>query len=311
MILALLQAPVSREGTNRPDSTGEIRLVAPPELSAAAAALADYAAIPQQWLGLGEVDVTPLTLVVVPNADGFARWSQGRVPRWGAGMTIPSRRLVVIRLDAGPAFKTLQHELAHLAFHTRITTRVPLWLSEGYAALAAGEHGRVDALQLNLAVALGRVPDLRELDGALRGGTGAAGPAYALAADAVADIARRHPTGSLTPFLARLQAGEAFGAALQASTGLDPDAFDARWRRAVRGRYNLGIWAMTGGAWLVVVAVLWVAVALRRARDAPRRRALDVGWPMPPPEEAQTPDNGLMTTGLEEGHALDRTEPDR
>jgi hypothetical protein len=226
-------------------------------------------------------------------------------------MTLPSRRLVVIRFDAGPPIQTLQHELAHMALHTRIATRVPLWFSEGYAALAAGEHGRLDALQLNLAVAMGRIPDLRELDGALRGGPADAGPAYALAADAVADIARRHPTGSLTPLLGRLEAGESFGTALVAVTGLDPDSFDERWRRAVRGRYNLGIWAITGGAWLVVVLVLWVAVAIRRARDAPRRLALDIGWPLPPPDEVTLADDGSMTTGLEDRHPLDPREVGR
>ena len=311
LILALLQAPLVGQGQERPDSAGEIRVMASRELSAAASSMADIAAEPREWLGLGLVDVTPLTLVVVPDVAGFSRWSQGRVPQWGAGMTVPSRRLVVIRFDAGPPLKTLRHELAHLAFHTRIATRVPLWFSEGYAALAAGEHGRLDALQLNLSVALGRVPDLRELDAALRGGSGDAGPAYALAADAVADIARRHPTGTLTPILARLQAGESFSAALEASTGLDPDSFDERWRRAVRGRYNLGIWTVTGGAWLVVVLVLWVAAALRRARDAPRRLALDDGWPAPPPEDAEETDNGMMTTGLEDGNALDPRHSDR
>jgi hypothetical protein len=295
----------------RAESAGEIRLVAPAELADAASTMADLAAQPRDWLGLGEVDVTPLTLVVVPDVDGFARWSRGRVPRWGAGMTVPSRRLIVVRWDAGPPLKTLRHELAHMAFHTRVKVRVPLWFSEGYAALASGEHGRLDALQLNLAVALGRVPDLRELDAALRGGSGDAAPAYALAADAVADIGRRHPTGSLTPLLTRLAAGEPFDAALVASTGLDPDGFDERWGRAVRGRYNLGIWTVTGGAWLVVVLVLWVAAALRRARDAPRRLALDVGWPLPPPEEADLADNEMMTKGLEDGDALDPRESGR
>ena len=127
----------------------------------------------------------------------------------------------------------------------------------------------------------------------------------------MADIGRRHPTGSLAPLLSRLTAGESFDAALVASTGLDPDAFDERWGKAVRGRYNLGIWTVTGGAWLVVVMVLWVAAALRRARDAPRRLALDVGWPMPPPEELESADNGKMTKGLEDGDALDPRESGR
>jgi len=259
-------------------------------------------------VGLGEVDLTPLTLVLVADAEGFSRWSQGRVPRWGAGLTVPSRRLVVIRFDAGTPIKTLRHELAHLALHTAVPVRVPLWFSEGYAAVAAGEHGRLDGLQLNLAVALGRVPGLRELDGALRGTASDAGAAYALAADAVLEVGRRHPSGSLEPLLTRLRAGEGFDAALVASTGLAPDRFDERWQRAVRRRYNLGIWTLTGGAWVVVVLVLAVLLSARRRRDAPRRAALDEGWVLPPPEELEptvTGDIVSMTTGLIPAQRLD------
>ena len=166
-------------------------------------ALADEARTRRDWLGVGPIDLAPMTIVVVPDADEFARWSRGRVPRWGAGLTVPSRRLIVIRVDAGRPFSTLRHELAHLALHTRVPTRVPLWFAEGYAALAAGEHGRLNSLQLNLAVAVGRVPGLGELDAALRGSTADAGTGYALAASAVAEIARRHPTGELAPMIDR------------------------------------------------------------------------------------------------------------
>jgi hypothetical protein len=276
--------------------------------------MADLAAEPHEWLGLGAVDVTPLTLVVVPDADGFERWSQGRVPRWGAGLTVPARRLVVIRFDAGAPLKTLRHELAHLAFHTRVPVRVPLWFSEGYAAVAAGEHGRLDALQLNLTVALGRIPGLRELDAALRGSSGDAGAAYALSADAVNEVARRHPGGSLQPLLDRLAAGVGFEAALEAGTGLDLETFDERWLRAVRGRYNIGIWAITGGAWGLLVLILAALVALRRQRDAPRRAALDEGWVIPPESESDQGDSphiDSMTTGLSPGYSLDRPDDDR
>jgi hypothetical protein len=284
-----------------------VSVVAPEALLPLAHALADEARTPRRWLGLDTVDVTPLTLVLVEDARAFAEWAQGRVPAWGAGLAVPGRRLVVIRRDAADPFKTLRHELAHIALHSRIRGRVPLWFSEGYAALAAGEHGRLDALQLNLAVALNRVPTLDGVDAALRGSTADAGVAYALAADAVAEVARRHPTRSLAPVLTRLGAGEGFGAALLASTGLDPDGFDERWRRAVRGRYNLGIWALTGGAWLLLAGVLAFLAAIRRRRDAPRRAALDEGWIIPV-EEGPSPvglNDGRMTTGLGDPHTLD------
>ncbi len=292
-----------------PDAdSGQVLVIAPEALQRLGASLGDYAGTPRQWLGLGEVELTPMTLVLVADADGFARWSRGRVPRWGAGLTVPGRRLVVIRVNAGDPEQTLRHELAHLAFYTRIHTRVPLWFSEGYAALAAGEHGRLDALQLNLAVALGRVPSLERLDLALRGAAGDAGPAYALAASAVADIARRHPSGSLEPLLDRLIAGESFAEALVASTGLEPPDFGEKWYLDVRHQYNLGVWLVTGGAWTVLAFLLGFLVMYRRQQDQSRRMALDTGWSVPPDDGPVSEDDVSMTTSDQSGNPLDHPE---
>lgn len=288
---------------------GEVLVVAPPELDQLGATLGDFAGEAHDWLGLGPVDLTPLTLVLVADEAGFAEWSRGRVPSWGAGLTVPSRRLVVVRVNAGNPHQTLRHELAHLALHSRIRSRVPLWFSEGYAALASGEHGRLDALQLNLAVALGRVPSLPRLDAALRGGAADAGPAYALAASAVADIARRHPTGSLAPILQRMEQGEPFAEALLAATGLDPLGFGDRWYLDIRRRYNIGVWAVAGGAWVLVTLVLAFLLALRRQRDRTRRAALDHGWPLPPPDEdVLSVDDDSMTTVQSGPDQLDHPE---
>jgi hypothetical protein len=94
---------------------------------------------------------------------------------------------------------------------------------------------------------------------------------------------------------------------LLASTGLDLDRFGERWQRAVRGRYNLGIWTLTGGAWLFLAGVLAFLAALRRRRDAPRRAALDTGWVIEDDAEDEFRQNdGTMTTGLGDPHTLDR-----
>jgi len=288
--------------------SGQVLVIAPEQLQKLGATLGDRAGTPRGWLGLGEVELTPMTLVLVANADGFARWSRGRVPRWGAGLTVPGRRLVVIRVNAGNPEQILRHELAHLAFSTRIHERVPLWFSEGYAALAAGEHGRLDALQLNLAVALGKIPSLEQLDAALRGSAGDAGPAYALAASAVADIARRHPSGSLAPMLERLEDGVPFRDALLASTGLEPLDFGEQWYLDIRHRYNLGVWLVTGGAWAMLAFAMVFLVVYRRQRDIPRRLALDVGWPPPPDGGMMTADDVSMTTSDQSDDPLDRPE---
>jgi hypothetical protein len=283
-----------------------VSVLAEPGQIGLATALAEAAEPSREWYGLGRVDLTPMTLVVTADADAFARWSGGRLPRWGAGMTLASRRLVVIRADAGDPFGTLRHELAHLALHTVVPGRVPLWFAEGYAVVAAQEHGRLAALQLNLTVALGRVPSLRQLDADLRGASNDAAAAYALAGSAVAELQRRHPTNSLEPLLNRLRDGVAFEEAVLASTGLDLERFDEVWHRAVRRRYNLGVWTATGGAWVILALLLGVAAGWRRHADAPRRAALDEGWTLPPDDdEMMTPDDGSMTTVTEARETLD------
>jgi hypothetical protein len=232
------------------------------------------------WLGLGRVTSGPLRLMLAKDQPTFARWTHGAVPPWSAGAAWPDRGVIVLRLDLGDPFETLHHELAHIALHHQISGRVPRWFDEGYAVVAAGELGRLSGLRLDLAVATGDVPSLRELDGALVGEGVGAEEAYALAGSAVLAIAQLHPSGRLDPFLAAMQSGSTFEGAM-AAQGLTPDQFETEWHRLLKRQYNLGIWFLTGGAWVVLAVVLSIGVLWRRHLDAPRRAALNVGWALP------------------------------
>jgi hypothetical protein len=159
---------------------------------------------------------------------------------------------------------------------------VPLWFDEGYAGYAAGEWERYLALEVNLAVARGALPALDALDAALRGNVGEVEAAYALAISAVAELARRNPSGTLEPLLARLSAGEDFDAAVLATTGLTPGRFEESWQRATRRRYGLATWLLAGGGWLVVALAVLGLVRFRRRADRVRRAALDEGWEVEP-----------------------------
>ena len=143
--------------------------------------------------------------------------------------------------------------------------------------------------ELNLAVVRGGVPDLRALDGALRGPATTADAAYALAVSAVTELARRNPSASLNPLMGRLIRGEDFEAAVLATTGLTLSQFDIEWRRTVRRRYSLITWLLAGGGWGIVVLSMWLLVRLRRKADLPRRAALDEGWDIEP-EPTGTPE---------------------
>lgn len=248
-----------------------------PDLSLAIG-LAEEAGAARVWYGLGRREPGPLRLIVVRGGGPLDSMMRGRGPSWGAGFALPGVRTIVIRADAGDPHRILQHELAHLALHQAVRVRVPLWFDEGYAAVAAGEWDRLDLLQLNLSVARGAVPGFFELDRALRANESTAQTAYALAASAVLMLARRHPDHSLSPLLTRLEAGEGFDDAVLATTGSRPAQFEVEWRKDVRSRYGLAVWAIAGGFWLIVSgAVIW-GYWYRRRRDGPRRLALDQGW---------------------------------
>ena len=268
---------------------GQVTVVTWPGQRSLGIDLARRAGRPTEWPGLGLRTPGPLQLIVVPTGRQLDSLSSGRAPAWGAAVALPGSRMILLRADRDDLYGTLRHELAHLALHQAVQGRVPLWFDEGYASWAAGEWGRLDVLDLNLAVVRGAVPDLRDLDGALRGSASTADAAYALAVSAVTELARRNPSRSLTPLLQRLEAGEDFEAAVLATSGLTMSQFDTQWRLKVRRRYSLVTWLLAGGGWGVLAFSMWALVRIRRRADLPRRAALDEGWVIPP-ETTDTPE---------------------
>jgi hypothetical protein len=261
---------------------GQVTVVAWPAQRNLAIDLARQAGRPAEWPGLGLRTPAALQLIVVPDGRTLDSLSSGRAPAWGAAVALPGARTILLRADRTDLYGTLRHELAHLALHQAVKGRVPLWFDEGYASWAAGEWERLGVLDLNLAVVRGAVPDLRSLDGALRGSATSADAAYALAVSAVTELARRNPSRSLTPLLQRLEAGEDFGAAVLATTGLPMSQFDTEWRRTVRQRYSIATWLLAGGGWGLLAFTMWALVRIRRRADLPRRAALDKDWEIPP-----------------------------
>ncbi len=241
-------------------------------------ALAESAEQPREWYGLGRQTPGPFLLVLVRDTEEMRRVTGGRGPTWGAGVTLPRSRTIVIRVDAGNPRRTFQHELAHLILSQSVRGRVPLWFAEGYAVVAAGEWGRSDILRLNLNLVRGRIPSLNALDGSLRDQPETARAAYALAGSAIITLARKHPEGTLTPLLTRLQEGMPFRQAVRATTGLSVDRFDEVWQRDIRRRYGVVVWLAAGGVWMVVAIWLLLARWVRRRGDQQRREALDQGW---------------------------------
>lgn len=271
---------------------GQVTVVAAPSHRALAVSLAERAEHPVDWPGLGRRATPPFTLVLAEDSTELARLTRGRAPGWGAGVAFPTSRTIFLRADLPDLDRTLRHEVAHLVLRQAVRTRTPLWFDEGYAAWASGELERFTVLELNLAVAAGRLPTLPQLDAMLRSSAATADLAYALAASAVLELSRRPPEGALERVVAGLVPGETFYSVLERTTGLSESGFERVWHRGLRRRYSLFTWVAAGGLWLLVaVAVVGVGWN-RRRRDAPRRAALDEGWP--PPEEPELPDAGTV-----------------
>ena len=264
----------------------QVTAVAWPQQLALATDLARRASQTTEWPGLGRRLPGPLQLILVPNGRVLDSLTHGKAPAWGAAVAIPEERTILLRADVDDIYGTLRHELAHVALHEAVRVRVPLWFDEGYAAWAAGEWDRLGTLELNLAVVRGEIPDLAGLDGALRGSATTADVAYALAASAVTELARRNPSGSLTPLLQRLERGQDFEVSVLETTGLTLSRFEGEWQLHLRHRYGLANWLLAGGGWGAIALFLWVLVRLRRRADRDRRAALDEGWELPPESTA-------------------------
>lgn len=246
---------------------------------AAAAVLAEFADRAGPWPGIPVVAKRPIRVFLAPDQRRFDSLTAGRLPEWGAGAAFPASNTIVVNLSTGDPARVLRHELAHLALH-RAVRHVPRWFDEGYAARAAREWDRLDALQVNWALLRGAVPSLRELDRYLLvGGPAQTGAAYALSTTAVLLLERMGGERGLEPLIAALRRTIDFDQALRASYRVTLGQFEEQWRRDLRRRYGwllvLTSFSAFWGVMGVLLAVLW---AWRRRRDRARRAALDEGW---------------------------------
>lgn len=273
-------------------NVGRVTAVAWPGQESIALALAGQADDAAGFPGIGALPSRPVRLILAPSRHLYDSLTRGRLPHWSEGAAFPEQNTVVL-LTVGPPGRlagSLRHELAHLAlrWHTGGGRRAPLWFEEGYAAVAAGEWDRLDALRLNVQIARGVRMNLDDVERALRGARGDAATGYALAATAVLLLHRWGGARGLDPLLANLPQAETFDAALRTTYHVTLDDFEARWQRDVRSRYGWVSWAGAMGMfWAAIGGLLVALVVLRRRRDRAKRAALGEGELLDEQEMAQ------------------------
>ncbi len=247
---------------------------------AAATVLAEMADDAGPWPGITRGSDRPLRIILTETEERFDSVTRGRLPDWGGGAAFPASNTIVIKLE-GNVRRVLLHELAHLALHSAVR-RVPLWFDEGYAARAADEWGRLQALRVNWALLTGRTPTLQQLDGDLRAGSARAEAAYALATTAVVLLERFGGERGLEPLIGNLAETADFDGALRITYQVTLGQFEDMWRQELRRRYG---WVLLFGSlsvfWSVLGLVLLSLWWWRRKRYEGRRAALDEGWEVP------------------------------
>jgi len=271
---------------------GRVTAVAWPGQEALAVAIAETADRARDFPGIGALPDRPMRIVLAPTRAIYDSLTRGRLPLWSEGAAFPDAGTIVLLSD-GPTVQptnALRHELAHLALRWEVGRRAPLWFEEGYAAVAAREWGRLDALALNWQVARGMRMNLDDVDRALRGARGDAEAGYALAATAVLLLQRWGGERGLEPLLTNLARAESFDAALRATYHVTEGDFELRWQKDVGSRYGWFSWATAMGFfWLAIGSLLVALVMLRRRRDRAKRVAL---------EEQERKDEGQMLDEL-------------
>ena len=220
----------------------------------------------------------PIRLILAPTRTLYDSLTRGRLPLWSEGAAFPDAGTIVLltaQQPIGPS--ALRHELAHLALRWHVQRHVPLWFEEGYAAVAAQEWDRLDALRLNWELARGVRMDLDDIDRALRGGRGDAETGYALATTAVLLLQRWGGDRGLGPLLANMPEAESFDAALRETYHITEGDFELRWQKDLGSRYGWLTWlGAMGFFWLAIGALLVALVLLRRKRDQRKRAELEV-----------------------------------
>ena len=268
-------------------TVGRATAVAWPGHRPLAVALATAADRTPPFPGIGPLPNRPIHLILAPTRAGFDSLTRGRLPPWSEGAAFPDAGTIVLLTTRPPdrLAAALRHELAHLVLRWRLGHPPPVWFDEGYAAFAAGEWDRLEALRLNWQIARGVHMDLADVDRALRSDAADAQTAYALATTAVLLLNRWGGAQGLAPLIDRLADLPTFDAAIRATYHVTEGDFEARWGRDVASRYGLLSWAGAVGLFWALLAVLLVTlVGLRRRRDRARKARLDEGWTVPEDE---------------------------
>lgn len=254
----------------------QIRVEAPDDLSPLAARISRFDPIRLEEI-VARIGLTdpgaPITVRLVPEHSEIAK----ATPQWVAGFALGHESLVVLFPSRTLSYPydaiedVLQHEIAHVLISRAAAPQpVPRWFHEGLALITERSWGLED--RMRAMAALTRRVDPAALERIFQGGQSEQARAYAVAGAWMRDIVRRHGRDAPARVLREMSAGQPFSAAYARTTGETIDASAAVfWRDS--WWYQVVPFATSSVVlWLGVTLLALLAVRMRRARNAVRRK---------------------------------------
>ncbi len=234
------------------------------------------------------VEVAILLLTANSPAATREEWA-GRLPSWMAGVAIPARQFILVRVTPGQTPNSLEPLLAHELTHVILKADYrghdewPLWFQEGLAMRESRTEGLREYVTLSAAALFDRMLPFESLSVSFPAAEAEARLAYAQSASFLAFLDSRSGRVRFAVLMRELRERR-FEEAFRIAYGVGLGAAEGQWLRWVNRRYAW-VPAMTSETafWLLITVLFLVAIAFRRRRS----RLMRERWEREEQEEAE------------------------
>jgi len=263
------------QATSLPAQEPQLRIEAPPELSAVRMRLEApdtfRLAGVAQFVGLTEAG-PPIEVILATENSKLAR----QVSPWIVGFALDAPELVVIFPARSPGYPdntlvdVLRHEITHVLIQRASGHGVlPRWFNEGLAMSAERGWRFQDQSQLLYELVLGPRSSLDELDRLFSGDRSAQTRAYALAGAFVRYILQQHGAKVPAEVLMRVKQGSSFETAFADVTGTTAAHAESEfWDRQRIWTTWIPLLTSSATVWIVVTLLAMWAIQRRRKKSA-------------------------------------------
>jgi hypothetical protein len=220
-----------------------------------------------------------LTVAIVETQQQFDSLAGGRIPDWGAGAAVPARDLILLRRPMmnqypGSLSDLLEHELAHIALHSRVNGKyIPRFIDEGFASWFAGEWTFTNITTVAAAQITRSLLSLQKIDDVNSFRQAQANLAYSQSYLVVFYIYQRFGELGFLDLLDAFASGKPVADAFRGALGISFWNFELDYRQFLASNYTIfTILSDTMGFWIILAVIVVIGYLMVRKR---KKEALD------------------------------------